>query len=205
MYTGILVRSGSHADFESVDPLVDRELALSQFGLGVGIDRGSGVESFWLNYSALSKINSIAADGTITPGFKTSDIPVTYDTSKLLYTVNGFSVDGNLLHNSLSYISSISAVNITFTDKGGTPTLTSLNIADLKTASSAAPILSGPTTVEVTTNLDNTVIEDEAGTVIGTGNIGPITITTQSSSDRIYAYTIDTSKNKSIRSSILIP
>jgi hypothetical protein len=205
MYTGILLRTDTHPNF-AIDLLVHRELAVSPSGLGIGVDRGSGVETFWLNYEALAKIGLIAANGTVTPGFKTSDIPITFDSGTLKEDVNGIKVNDNLLHNSLSYISSVSALNLIFTDKATTPVLTTVNIAGMAMASKPAPILSVPTTTSVTTNQDSTVIEAEDGTVIGTGSAGAITLSpAQVSAARIYAYTLDIHKNRSIRTSILIP
>ena len=205
MYTGILLRTDTHVNFDT-DVLVHREIAVSPNGLGMGVDRGSGVESFWLNYDYLSKISELDVDGNVTTvGFKTSDIPITFDSGWIQHDINGVKINDNLFHNSLSYISSITSTTLTFTDKGSTPVLTSLNIANLKTASIAAPVLSELTETTVTTNLDNTVVFIKDGTVIGEGNIGEIALSAiPGSGKRIYAYALDNNLNKSLNSSIEI-
>jgi len=206
MYTGILLRSQAHADYESVDPLVDREVAISQSGIGFGIDRGNGVESFWLNYEVLSKIGAISIDGSFSTSIKTSDLPITFDSGVIQEDVNGLMVNNNLLSNTLSYISSVSATNIIFTDGGANPAYTSIDIAALAQKTRNDIILSVPGVSSVTTNQDGTIIEAEDGTVIGNGDVGVITLSpAQTNGARIYAYTQDTHKNKSMRTSILIP
>ena len=206
MYTGILLRGDSHTNYQT-SVLVDREAAISEKGVGFGIDRGSGVETFWLNYEALANIGKIAADGSVTAGFKTSDLAITFDNGNIIEDINGVKVAGdNLLHKSLSYIASVSSTSIVFTDKGGTPVLTQVNIAPLGILTDQSVALSNPTTTSVDTNTDGTIVEAEDGTIIGTGDTGTITLSpAQTSAARIYAYTQDTHKNKSMRTSILIP
>ncbi len=206
MYTGILLRTDTHVNFDT-DVLVHREIAVSPNGLGMGVDRGSGVESFWLNYDYLSKISELDVDGNVaTVGFKTSDIPITFDSGWLQHDINGVKINDNLFHNSLSYISSITSTTLTFTDKGSTPVLTSLNIADLKTASSAAPAIVFSTENTITSNFNNTVVFIKDGTIIGEGGGSTeITLTAiPGSGKRIYAYTLDNNLNKSLNSSLEI-
>ena len=62
-YTGILVRGGAHAAMLADLP-VHREVVVTELGLGIGWDTGSGVGVHWLNYEALSKIGLVAADGS---------------------------------------------------------------------------------------------------------------------------------------------
>ena len=213
MYSGILVRADMYANF-ATDPMVSREIALNELALGIAYDRGSGVETFWLNYEALAKISEIVS-GSEVPGIKTSEIPLIFDdtagnadiavgtstvTFKGLYT----------LPYTLNRIKSISSDTITFTDNGAPETLTYVNIPALVAAGMPAPTLSAPTTTTVYALIGaagTIVIEDAAGAVLGTAIAsGNITFSVaQSSGARVYAYRQDIHKNKSVRTSILIP
>lgn len=216
MYTGILVRGNSHANFVT-DPLVSREIAISPSALGIAIDRGSGVETFWLNYAALSKIGKILnANGSLQVGFKTSDLPITFDASQgnpdLYVGTTSFTLKGlYTLPFSLNKIKSISNTSMSFTDNATPETLTTLTLANLAFLSTPGPVLGVATTtsVGVTTNLPGYayIVEAANGTVLGSGvNSGTVTYSvTQTTGSRVFAYYVDSHKNRSFRTSILIP
>lgn len=204
MYTGILLRSDSHVNYQTTI-LVDREIALSQVGLGIGIDRGSGVENFWLNYSALSKIGSIATDGVVTVGFKTSNLPITYDSGDLILGISDFTVKGSIFKYSLSWLS-VTTDYLTIDDADGLYIQIPLTALEgLK----QSPLLSSPTTTTIDIGSSvglNCVIVDESEVQIGSGSSGVLNLSpAQNIGDRIYAYYTDIHKNKYLRSSILIP
>jgi hypothetical protein len=220
MYAGILLRSLSHAAF-ATDPLVTREVVISPSALGVAINRGSGVETFWLNYAALSKIGKVLdASGALQVGVKTSDLPIIFDATlgnpDLYIGTSSFTLKGtNVLTFGLKKIKSISNTEIVFTDNGTVEVLTTVNIPNLAQITKAGPVLSSPTSINVSITLSTPsayVIEAEDGTTLATGtaaNTGALNSATFSSARasgaRVYAYTIDIHKNRSFRSSILIP
>ena len=207
MYTGILLRYDSQVNYET-DVLVSRELAVSQYGLGIGIDRGSGVEGFWLNYEALSKLSAIAPDGAVTPGFKTSDIPIIYDSGYLEAAAGGLLVDQNLFSLTLSHIHSITADSITFTDKAETPTYRTIDFDSMNTLSRPDVTLSLGV---YKTNLPYTILESEFGVILGEGPdtvpVGTVDVPITAEplkGKKMYYYTVDASLNKSKRGSIIM-
>lgn len=75
-YTGILVR-GEVFNTIYLDPPIAREIVMAGEHLGLTT---VGANTYWLNVAALSAISGITDDqGNFTPGFKTSDLPITYD------------------------------------------------------------------------------------------------------------------------------
>ncbi len=75
-YTGILLRG---ANFNTIynDAPISREIVMA--GEHLGFNTFGGV-NYWLNIAALSFISSITDNqGNYSPGFKTSDLPITYD------------------------------------------------------------------------------------------------------------------------------
>ncbi len=205
MYTGILLRADTHVNY-STDLLIHREYAVSELGLGIGFDHGSGVVQYWLNFDVLSKLGAIASDGVVTPGFKTSILPITFDAAGdiKVNTDNVIFKGSATLSYDLKQITEITASIMTVYNKEIV-----LAPAEFMTR---APVLSSPTTTQVVVAWiaganTSIVVEDEAGIVIGTTTETNklLTITTQTTGNRIYAYTLDVNKNRSFRTSILIP
>lgn len=133
-YTGILVRGGSHAAMLADLP-IHREVVVTELGLGVGWDTGSGVGVHWLNYEALSKIGLIAEDGSgKEANLKTSNLPILFDAvnGDLQVTTDKVVFKGAYsLPFSLSYIKSMTYDVMTLTDKNTPEHLRTLQLASL--------------------------------------------------------------------------
>ena len=224
-YTGILVRNAaSHADLIA-DPPINREIAISEKALVLGYDSGNGIVLFPLNYNLLSKIGTVAADGSIAfAGIKTSEIPIEFDgTGDLKVSNLGITIkDSSFLSASLKYIKSVDFTNIVITDGADPETTKDLVIDDIirvsaitaeqiaiLAAESDLPVLSNPstTTVDIANVQGTTIVVDESEVSLGTLTAdGTLTFSTaQVSGARVYAYSYDISKNRSKRTSILIP
>lgn len=223
-YTGILLRGDTHANIIA-DPPISREATITDKAVVVGYDTGSGVVLYPLNYAVLSKLGTVAADGTVAfTGFKTSDIPISFDgTGDLMISDTSITIrDSHVLSTSLKYIKSVNSTSMTITDLGTPEVTKTLVFADLTRVSAItadmiadlgvinnSPILASPTTTTVAiTNVVGTVeVFDEAESSLGT-LIADGTLTfsvAQVTGARVYAYNYDVSKNRSKRTSILIP
>jgi len=222
-YTGILLRGDTQPNIMA-DPPIHRELAITDKGLVLGYDSGSGVVNFTLNYDILSKLATVADDGTIAfEGLKTSDVPILFDGSgDIKVTPDSIILkDVHILSNSLEFIKSVSSVSMVITDRANPETTKTLIFDDIIRVSAitaemidtlgqlnSAPVLANPTTTTVDiTNVQGTVeVVDENESSLGTLTAdGTLTFsTTQTSGARVYAYSYDVSKNRSKRTSILI-
>lgn len=133
-YTGILVRGGSHAAMLADLP-IHREVVVTELGLGVGWDTGSGVGVHWLNYEALSKIGLVAADGSgKEANLKTSNLPILFDAvnGDIQVTTDKVVFKGAYsLPFSLSYVKSMTYDVMTLTDKNTPEHLRTLQLASL--------------------------------------------------------------------------
>lgn len=215
MYTGILLRKGSYAELKASNPLVDRELAICELGLAVGLDKGQGIVTKFLNLEALASIGRILSDGSVTEGIKTSNIPILFDDSagELFVNDTNLIVRGSKLPLSLRFIKSVSSSTIVFTDNGSPETLTSVSISALKTFAMKPPEIFNITNSQASVIFDNSegkvaFLEDSSGLTIGssTSSNSPIVYSgLQASGQKIYGYIMDSHKNKSYRTSVLIP
>lgn len=141
-YTGILVRGGSHTAMLADLP-IHREVVVTELGLGVGWDTGSGVGVHWLNYEALSKIGLVAEDGSgKEANLKTSNLPILFDAvnGDLQVTTSAAVFKGAYsLPFSLSYIKSMTYDVMTLTDKNTPEHLRTLQLASLSKIKSLTP------------------------------------------------------------------
>ena len=141
-YTGILVRGGAHAAMLADLP-IHREVVVTELGLGVGWDTGSGVGVHWLNYEALSKIGKVAADGSgKEANLKTSNLPILFDAvnGDIQVTTDKVVFKGAYsLPFSLSYIKSMTYDVMTLTDKNTPEHLRTLQLASLSKLKSLTP------------------------------------------------------------------
>jgi hypothetical protein len=94
-YTGILLRGDTYDNIKN-DPPIEREAVMA--GEFIGVTTISG-QTYYLNTAALALISEVAADGTTAAGFKTSDLPVTYDGGLIDASVDtaGITIDGSYL------------------------------------------------------------------------------------------------------------
>jgi len=223
-YTGILLRGGAHPDIMN-DPPIHREIAITDKGLVVGYDNGDGVVNFTLDYSILAKIAPVAADGTVDfEGLSTSDLPIVFDgTGDIKVTDDGIILrDVHTLSSSLDFIKSVNSLNMVITDNADPETTKTLIFDDIIRVSAitaemistleqlnGSPVLANPstTTVDITNVQGTTIVVDETEASLGTLTAdGTLTFSTeQASGARVYAYNYDVSKNRSKRTSILIP
>lgn len=216
MYNGILLRANSHQTLATTDPLIHRELAMSANTLGIAFDSGSGVEVTWLNFKALAAIGKILdGTGSTQDGVKTSDMPIVFDNSDLTSDLFISSTEAifkgsyKLRLQALSRIKTVTNSTIVITDNLDPETTVSINLPALA-AIRPVPVLGAVTTTTVAVGFStatSVVVVDEAEAILGTLTAsGTLTFSTpQTSGARIYAYTLDVHKNKSARTSILIP
>jgi len=223
-YTGILLRGDTHQNIMNDAP-IHRELAITDKGLVIGYDNGSGVVNFTLNYDILSKIAAVAVNGTVAfNGLKTSNIPILFDgNGDIKITDSAITVrDIHVISTSLKFIKSVNFDNMIISDGLDPETTKTLVFDDILRVSAittgmitdlgainGSPVLATPTTTTVDiTNVVGTVeVVDEAEASLGTLTAdGTLTFgAVQTSGARIYAYNYDESKNRSKRTSILIP
>ena len=141
-YTGILVRGSSHATMLTDLP-IHREVVMTELGLGVAWDTGSGVVTNWLNYNILSKIGVIAPDGlSAEPNLKTSNLPIIFDgvNGDMQLKTDSVVFKGTYkLPYSLSYIKSMTYDVLTITDKATTESLRNISLASLSKIKSLTP------------------------------------------------------------------
>ena len=141
-YTGILVRGGAHAAMLADLP-IHREVVVTELGLGVGWDTGSGVGVHWLNYEALSKIGKVAADGSDKEAnLKTSNLSILFDAvnGDIQVTTDKVVFKGAYsLPFSLSYVKSMTYDVMTLTDKNTPEHLRTLQLASLSKIKSLTP------------------------------------------------------------------
>lgn len=92
-FTGILTRGEAVFNDLYIDPPIAREVAVAAEHLGVG-SLSSTV--YWLNLQALSAVGKIIDDqGNVFTGFKTSELPITYDGNGYVKnTASAMLVDG---------------------------------------------------------------------------------------------------------------
>jgi len=209
--TGILLRGSTHEDIMADKP-IHREVCVTEKGLVIGYDSGSGIDVKTLNLEVLAKIGKVAEDGAVEEGLKTSQIPIIFDGLGDIKVTDDFLTlrDSHKLSTTLRFIKSVSYNGITLTDLGDPETTRYVSWKALEAISGlASPELNLPTTTKV--NIDQVVgtveVVDEAELSLGTLTaIGELTFSTpQIVGAKIYAYNIDEHKNKSNRVSILIP
>lgn len=150
-YTGILLRGDTFNNIY-LDPPITRELALAGQWIGAGADNGAGgTNLYWLNLVQLAKLGELTDDqGSYTPGFKTSDLPVVFDgVGYIRDETDHMLVDGlyKWYYAGVKAIKSGDHTTVTFTDGATNDTVIDLSALAF---SQYAPAISGATTVDIT-------------------------------------------------------
>jgi len=113
-----------------LDKPIHREICITEKGLVIGYDAGSGIQMYMLNLASLNAISNVAEDGTITLGFKTSNIPITHDgDGDIKVTTEGLVLNNtDILSKNLKFIKTMDSSSITITDLADPENLTVLDL-----------------------------------------------------------------------------
>lgn len=189
--TGILLRGGTFNEI-FVDPPVTREATLAGSFLGIS--------GYWINLPVLSKLGEVTdSQGSFTAGFKTSDLPITYDAGYLQEDTDALLVNGNAFRVApLSALEVLSSTSFKF--DGIDIDVAMLNF--LTTYKATIDFLSQTDITVTFTCLKVLVRNETTGIDLGEVTTSGDTLTfssTQNIGDEITVRTVDSHYNKGIK------
>ncbi len=195
-YTGILVRADTFNEIY-LDPPIAREIAVAGEHLGIGTFSSS---IHWLNIAALAKIGEIQdANGTTSLGFKTSDLPITYDAGYMVETANWLLINDThkFRYAALGALEVLTDSSFKFGSKNidvevfsfitGKPTITALSTTSI--------------TVDFNQGVKALIYNETTEALLGevTSSGGTLAFSDQTIDDDITAQAVDASYNKSAK------
>ncbi len=195
-YTGILLRGDTY-DAITADPPINREVVMAGEFLGATTIGGS---IYYLNLAELVKIGTPDAQGNFTPGFKTSELPITYNGGYIQRYDTYMGVDGTYTwrYEPLANIEVASTTELKISGVSmNTPNLKFFSYKPTIDALSTTEI-----TVSYTTGTKAVVYNATTSTQLGELTASGATLTfgaAQNSGDVIYVWTVDADDNKSLQ------